>query len=787
MSRTGIFKNSPFKIIAALLVTVFWIGSGVIPIQAQSFDHESYPQLDFDFVSLDLELGLQPQNLRIDGAATYQVKANVSGADTLTLYAAHMDISSVSVDGTGADFMLQNDSLFVPVGESAEAGQEFEVRIRYSANPQFGLLKNVHNTVRSSLLPKSQRHWVPIVDNPHVDLKTTFTISVPSGYQVWATGQNTDRETVSVDVMRFRFESEEEVPASSLALAVGRFDTESAKGEPNVQVAVEQALSDTINTEQLLQKAQDYLEQVSDSLQVDYPHNQLTVLVMDDHQWETKSWTASAVYLYKNRGDLDTQLLRGIIGQWFGVQQREAQWNQADAITLQQVVSFHSIADSIVTLKEQDTLRSSVESIYDGFGIKNWNRWIEGWASWEKENLKSVIKEAQTDALQELPSVVSWDDYAKLWYRNSGQRLFEIPEFNAIEGADATNSSTENADSVAYKVTYDYNEVEGQLTLSFEAEYGVYGELTSINAYEVYPNSTDTTEVTFTGPKDSVVLQVDPTISTMYLEAPDRPGLYLDEFKPSSFLISELRNAEDVERRAAAARKLGAHTDNPDLQLAIRDFMNRNLEPDVEAALLSSYADITAGASGTEETFLDALESNKRAIREAGLMALQNFEGNSKVMNQVEQLALNAEEDEFFKKATQVLVAISSPEQFETYAEDITQQDKAGRSIFTIQQLANIGEVEAAVEKADLFTSDSYSYSIRSMALEILIQHDHAPANWLTRAEELLESSDPRIRYLVISGLARQEGDEVRNFLSEYRQDEYDERVYQRIMRNSDE
>lgn len=782
MSRTDIYKFGAPTMIAVFLITFFCISAGVVPTQAQSFDYESYPRLDFDFISLDLELGLQPQNLRIDGAATYQMKANISGADTVTFYAAHMDIRNVAVNGTSADFMLQNDSLFVPVGEPAEAGQEFEVRIRYSGNPRFGLLKNAHNTVRSSLLPKSQRHWVPIVDNPHVDLKTTFSISVPSGYQVWATGQNIDQEAVSVDVMRFRFESEVEVPASSLALAVGRFDTESAKGESNVQVAVEHALNDTIDAGRLLQKAQDYLGQVSDSLQVDYPYNQLTVLVMDDHQWETKSWAASAVHLYSNRGDLDTQLLRGIIGQWFGVHQREAQWKQADAITLQQVVSYQAIADSVRTLEKQDTLKPVTETIYDGFGVSNWNRWIKGWSGWEKEGLKSIIKDAQTGALQELPPVISWDDYAELWYRASGQRLFDVPEFE-IGDADGSESSTENADSVAYKVTYNYNESEGRLTLHFEAEFGVYEELTSIKAYEVYPNGTDTTEVTFTGTKDSVVLQVDPMISTVYLEAPDRPGLYLDEFKPSSFLISELRNAEEVERRATAARKLGAHTDNPDLQLAINDFMSRNLEPEVQAALLSSYADITNGASGTEETFLDALDSDHRVIREAGLMALQNFKGNSKVMNQVEQLALNAGDYKFYKKATQVLVAISSPAQFESYTESIIQQENAGkRPIFAIQQLANMGEVEAAVEKADLFTSDNYSYTIRSMALEILIQHDHASTSWLTRAEELLDTSDPRIRYLVISGLTRQESDEVRNFLSEYRQDEYDERVYQKIL-----
>lgn len=752
-------------------------------MQGQSFDYESYPKLDFDFISLELDLGLQPQNLRIDGAATYQLRANISDADTVTLYAAHMDISNVTVDGNNADFMLHNDSLFVPLSEPSEAGQEYEMEIRYSGNPKFGLLKNDNSTVRTSHLPKSQRHWVPIVDNPHVDLKTTFNISVPSGFQVWATGQKTGEEAVSVDVMRYHFTSEQEIPASSLSLAVGKFDNQSlSKGSKKINLAVERALSDTVDHQQLLQKAHNYLGQTEDHLQMDFPYDQLTILVMDDHQWETKAWSASTIHLYRNQGDLETQLLRGIIGQWFGSYQREMQWNQADAITFHQGLVYQSIADSNATIKSKDTLQTGFSTVYEKFGVQRWSNWFEGWNSWDNEPVKTVIESAHKEVLEELPAVVSWSDYAEYWYRQSGQPLFKIPDIVGAEDINERDATSEAKDSVAYKVTYDLNEEEGQLRLSFEATYGVYKELTSINAYEVYPNSTDTSEVTFTGTNDSVMLQVDPMINTLRLEAPDRPGLYLDEYKPASFLINELRNAESVEQRASAARKLGAHSDNPDLQLAIKDFMNRELEPEVRAALLSSYADITSGATGTETTFLDALESDNQDIRDAGLMALQNYKDNAQVQSQVEQLAQNASSYEFYQKAVQVLMAITSPDQFSTFAENIAQQDTVGKkSVYTIQQLANIGETEEAIEKAGLFTGDNYSYNIRSTALKILIQHDHAPSNWLSRGENLLDTSDPRIRFLIIQGLERNFNGEIRNFLSEYIQDEYDARVYRKI------
>jgi len=149
-----------------IFVVCFFLIAFSSPAQAQSFDYKSYPKLDFNFQSLELDLGLQPQNLRIDGAAKYQIEANVSGADTLTLYASRLDISSVSVNEESADYSLSNDSLFVLVDDSSEAGQKYTVNIRYSGSPKFGLLKDKNGTVWTSQLPKTQRHWMPIIDHP---------------------------------------------------------------------------------------------------------------------------------------------------------------------------------------------------------------------------------------------------------------------------------------------------------------------------------------------------------------------------------------------------------------------------------------------------------------------------------------------------------------------------------------------------------------------------------------------------------------------------------------------
>lgn len=771
-------RKNRIGFLSVFLLAVFLMMGSATGLKAQSFDHEPYPKLDFDFISLDLNLGVQPQNMRIDGQATYQVEANISGADTLTLYASHLDISNVSVNGESADFSLQNDSLFIPVDDSAEVGSSYEVNVRYSGRPQFGMLQNHHETVWTSLLPKAQRHWVPIVDHPQATLKTNVTIAVPSGVQVWATGKKVDEEVVSVDAMRYRFESQKDVPASALNFAIGNFEQQStSSGDKKVNIAVEKRLTEQIDPKKLLQKAHDYLGMAENEIQREYPFEALQVIALEDHHGETKSWGASTIYVYENRGNIDEQLMRGIIGQWFGVQQRERQWSQADAINLYQTLVFENVMESDSLLKIQDEPKSfTEESLYKYFGPERWKSWQQGIDDWGNEFMQSFLKDSIGEIF-ERGDVISWSDYAEYWYEHSGQPMFEIPQFSFEK-----ENTESRSDSVAYEVHYDFNEADEELTLRFKATQGYFEELTTVEAYEVYPSKTDTSEVTFTGKEDAVVLQVDPTIETLRLEHEEYPTLVLDQFKPSSFLINELRSDAPVEQRAEAARKLGNHSDNPDLQLAIQDFMKRDLEPEVKAGLFLSLADITDGASGTEDMFLEALQSEHRVIREAGLMALQNYPENTTVVNTVQSVAQDAEDDSLYQKSVQVLTTIMNEESFGGFVESVVQSDTVGtRSIFAIQELANMGQVENTVEQASLFTESEYRYQIRSRAYQLLIQHDHAATNWLTRAENLVETADPRIRFLILRGLERNMNDEIRSYLSDYRQDEFDERVYQKV------
>lgn len=752
--------------------------TGNANVQAQTFDHETYPKLDFDFKHLELDLGFQPQNLRMDGAAKYTVEANIDDADTVIVYASHLDISDVQVNGDEANYQLSNDSLLVPLQEEVVAGDTYELTIRYSGDPRFGLLVNAHENAWASLLPKAQRHWIPIVDNPHNELSTTLNISVPAEYQVWASGSKTGEEAASEEIVTYHFESEE-IPASAITFAAGEFESDSrTAGNTLLNLAVEEALSDTVETAPLLETAGDYLETVEDSLEMEYPFSDLNIIVLSDHTWEPKSWGASTVYLYLNRGDLEAQLLRGVVGQWFGVFQREAQWSQADAMNVHQTLLAQQIGDS-TRLQNEDSPEYVFNTTYDGFEVQRWNEWQRYVDEWEGASVAHKVAELKADLLDKLPPVVSWNTYADYWYQNSGQPVFEIPVF---ETETEEESTEEPADSVAYKVDYSLDEAEGELVLTFTAKEGMFEELTTLPALETYPNSTDTSEVTFTGNDDTVMLRVDPTISTLLLDTSAYPELHLDEIKPSSFLLFELREGETLEQRREAAGALGHHSDNPDLQLAIKDFLQQDLEPEIQAALLSSLSNITQGATGTEETFFNALQDENQVVRDSALTALQHYESNETVQRQVRSVAMAAEDTETFVKAVRVLTAISNSSVLDSFVEELIDRNvDEERAIITIREMANTGETGEAVSKAELFTDNDYPYIVRESALELLIQHDEDAESWLLRAESLLDEADPRIRMLVLKALERHSNDATAEFLQEYRQDEYDARVYHQL------
>lgn len=763
-----------------LFLCLLWTGT----LLAQSHDYASRPVLDFGFGHMDLRIALNPDEGSLSGEVAYDVTARADGRDTLALDAAHMEIETVRVDGEEAAYRMRNDSLFVAVADSSVRGDSYSVSVAYRALPRFGLLKNPRGTIWTSQLPLGNRHWVPLPDHPRVSFTTAISLSVPSGYRVTAPGRKTAEEVNSVEQVTFTFESGVPVPASSLAWAAGPFRTgERSFGAKRLALYSEEGAAGDSLRETLLDAAVETVREMEKKAGRDYPYERLNVVLLDDHHWETRSWGAGVLFLYRNLGSLRAQLRRAIAAQWFGVYQREEQWADAGAMNLYQTLMaagsdtllLHPDPESLIPARDSAGAVPATEG-YTVFGPQRWNSWQLGFPAWPRPALKGAMRRGLAAILERGEGVYRWEDYAESWYRETGQPQFTPPPVEQLARTGRTGEAP--ADSVVYRVDYRLDEQEGRLVLSFTALEGMYGELTAIRGIETAAGARDTTQITFTGRSDSVAVSVSPTLNNFHLEAPGHPRLRLLQQKPAPFLIWELRNAETTERKAEAARSLSAHPDNPDLQLAIQDFLGRDPSPRVRAALLSSLAEITGGASGTEQRFLDALGDPHPEVRRAALLALQNYPDNPNVRARVERFAVNRERKEMFREAARVLSSISAVEAFSSFTDRVVDSDTSGQqAMFTVSLLADAGATERAVAYADQYLSPLFSYEVRARAIRLLSRFDRAAADWINRAEPLLDDPDPRVRYLAARALDTFGDREAQKLLEAEMADEYDARL----------
>ncbi len=745
-------------------------------VWAQAFDYEQYPPLDFSFNELQLDLEVNPGEGSIEGTARYSATSNINNVDSLVLQAAHMEIRNVLINDSEAGFNLRNDSLIISFEESYGAGESLEVSVNYKTIPRFGVLQNDLGTMWSSLLPLTNRHWFPSLDHPRVTFRLGVSLTVPSGYQAVANGVKVDEEILDLDWVRFQYQTRGHVPAPSVVFAVGKFDRQEASfGIKRITLNLEKGALTKGENQELLEEAYNLLQQTEQRLGMEFPYERLHIVVLKDHFWETKTWGASTVFLYENGGNLLSQLKRAIYAQWFGVYQREEQWSDSEATTLLQAALDVELSDTLQTLSGKDYPDTQAKSLYQAFGPDKWNRFRRQFNELNSR-FRSTITQNFSDLLTMGEGVYSFRRYGDFWYQKNGQPVFEL-EFGKQQTAEASES-----DSVVYRV--DYAEEGDNLRLTFNAQEGVYNELVTLPMVQISPDRVDTLEVTFTGARDSVRIQVPALIQNVKILDAARPNLTLDQYKPASYLIYQLRNDENIEDRAEAARKLGHHSDDPDLQLAIKDFMSQELDPRIRAPLLASFGDITGGASGTEQIFMDALGSNDIGIQKAGLFVLQNYPDNEQVQQAVRQYATEVDSLPLYKDAARVFFSVADSAAMNGFVSEVVSADTAGhKAIFAIQELANGGNVERALKQAAFYIADVYDYPVRSKALQILFQHDPSAESWEARAPELLADVDPRIRYLTVEGLSNIPDLDYEDLFGVIIQDEYDERVHRAMSR----
>ncbi|MFP8487972.1 hypothetical protein ACKGJO_02645 [Gracilimonas sp. Q87] len=730
------------------------------------WQYSAYPDLPFTIEKVDLEMTVDPEQPLLVGKGTYTLISRNPKLSRIVFNSAESQIESIFINGEQSDFAVSFDSLIITLADTLKTGEKAALTINWTTSSRYGINKDVYGNVWASLNPKSRRYWMPLPDHPEVTFMLNAAYTVPTELELVSHGTKVSDELSSVDLKTVEWNSTEDIPVSGLTFVLGNYESINARaGVKKVTLhANENALLPEAR-EELLDIAVSTLKSYEQKVSSEFPYRSLNVVVLPDHHWEEIHSGAGVIYLYQNLGSLATQLRRGIAGQWFGNYHRylKAYDNRYEFLKV-------LMADSRNTgqLQNADNLQS----------IHRWNIWESGVQSINNEYMKEVMEESLADMIQHFKGVTEWENYADLWYDKTGYYWETLPQPEEFE---ERKEDAEPENEVTYNVEYVYDELNGSLTLVFEADEDPIETLVSVEATAYSFTDTTETEFTFTGAQDTVGVNLSTGIDYMTIRTPDHPDLILNESKPFMFWIGQLRDKKP-ENRIQAAKALQAYSDNPDLQLALRDVMTQEQNEEVRAAMLETLSTITKDATGTEETFIGYVNSESVSTQLSGLKALANYEGNESAAYTVRNKLIRTDTDTVFNTALRSYVqiapvadVISLAERFQSSGED---DRKALKTLKTVIADDTTG---SALQIADRYALGNYPYEIRKEALQLLINNNTNSDYWNESLNALKEDRDPRIRFIALDAVEYMESDQRNELLSSMLNEELDPRVIGKI------
>ena len=748
-----------------LLTSLFLLFS-ITTITAQTsadWNYEPYPDLPYQLNNVDLEISIEPESALIKATGTYSISSRRPALAEIVLNTSNLDVKEVSSGGTALEFRVSSDSLIIQLSDTLRSNQRAEFLISWESSSTYGIHTDAFGNLWTSLNPATRHHWLPILDHPEMETIIEASFTIPAEQEVMFNGNRVGDEVVSTNEKKVEWSTQTAVPVSGITFAVGSFKRESARsGVKQVSIfASENAMLEEVRSG-LLNTAVESLKKYESLFSFEFPYDALNIVVLPDNNWEEIQSGAGVIYLYQNLGNLSTQLKRGVAEQWMGNYHR---YLNAPDSKYEFLRALATANDNTEQLLNPDNLHS----------IKEWNKWEKGIENFQNEFLKTTVRETLPGLIQEFRGVTSWADYADYWYDETGIFWDELPEPEVIE-----REKPEGA--FVYDVEYIYDEINGSLTLVFEAQSQPIESLIGVELTQFGFMDTTESEISFTGALDSVSVQLASGTDYVTLNPQTEFDLKLNEQKPFMFLIRQLRSSKTAEK-IQAAKQLRNYTDNPDLQLALQDVLEGETDPNVRAAMLATLAQITKGASGTEQNFLDQLNSDNLATRLSAIKALSGYPENEQVRYAIRNTIIRAEMDTVFNTALNTYRQVAGAEDFISLTERLERSGAAGKAISVLQLAAQVDTTKESMSVADRFALGEFPYPVRKQALNILLKYEQNAAYWNQTIEMLLGDRDPRIRYHALDAVKFLSPKRTVDVLRDRIKEEMDPRVAEKIRR----
>lgn len=725
------------------------------------FDYEQNPKLPYSFNHLDLDLTVDTDQGILRGVATYSISAKIPGQTQVVLHAAALEIDAITFDGSEKDFMVSGDSLIIDLSDDTlSMTNESELGVTWQASSNYGTHKNRNGTLWSSLNPKALRHWLPVYDHPRVKFTIDAAITIPADLDVIFNGSQVNDQVTSAEQKTVSWKVDTAIPATGLNIAVGNFVIKEAQsGIQKVRVFSEGSLLSDAEHQQLLTIAIQSKKIAENTLSFEYPWEALTVVVVEDDFWDIKNHGTGIIYIAKNRGALKTQLQRGIAAQWFGEYQRtEAYTAEFELI---KKAAFNEFGFEAEPISNFDSLSS----------LKAWNQ-INTCCSLVEPFLAKTIERSLPELIKRESGVVRFNFYSDYWYERTG---IPFPEYE-IEKFETVPATEEKLP--LYNLQLQYDEANSNAMIYVESISSDGEDLQSLNMNVFTFDDTTSSEITFTGENDSVM--VDVPLTTEYITfssgSTDIENISFGRF-PVMFLLAQLRS-ENIEDRKLAASLLSEHTDNPDLQLALKDALDAETEREVKANLLRTLGSFTNGAAGTELLFMQEVNNDSEDIQDAALFVLRNYPDDESVPGILQQKMEVTQSPYIFDTAKESFLKVAELSRKVSAAKRLSQIDSTGsKAISLLKEVMPEDTTQQSQQLAEQLLTFEYPYQTRIEAMNLLLMNVTGSEFWGSKVVELSSDLDPRIRLHVLKGLSFLAESDASNILEALKLSEFDPRV----------
>ena len=749
--------------LSSYLSIILLILTGAQDCTVDEWDYEQNPKLPYSFNHLDLGMTVDPTNETVKGVATYSISAKIPAQTEVILHAAELEIDAVTFDGIEKEFLVSGDSLIIDLADTLSMTSESELAITWQGRSVYGIHKDRFGTLWSSLNPKALRHWLPVYDHPRVEFSVDAAITVPADMDVIFNGNMVSDQITSADQKTVSWKVDTAIPATGLNFAVGTFESaEAQSGINKVRVFGERGVMSSQEVQEILAETIRSKRALENALSFEYPWEALNVIVVEDNFWDEKQDAAGVVYIAKNRGALTTQLQRGLVAQWFGQYQRtESNSTQFEMFELVRKAGF-SIADfETKEIGNQDSLLS----------LSSWNE-LNTCCEIAEPFLKKNIEQSLDKLIKEESGVVSNSFYTDYWYEQTG-----IP-FPEIEVEEFKKTEQSVGDLPLYELELEYDEINSKAVVRFKNVSGEGADLQSLNMTVVTFDDTTTSEVTFTGELDSAMVALPATVEFIRFTSgsTDVDNIRFGKF-PIIFLLAQLRS-ENTEDRRLAASLLSYHTENSDLQLALKDALNSETDTQTKANLLSTLSAFTSGANGTELLYMQEINNDSEAIQKSAIQALSNYKEDESIPGILQQKMEITLSQDIFDAAQKSFLQVADLSRKLSATKRLLQIDTTGaRSLSLLSEVISSDTTSQSQEIAEELLSFEYPYSTRMGALNLLLKRVSDKDFWGNKVVELSRDFDPRIRQRVQVGLKYLPESDAENILDAVLLSEFDPRV----------